>query len=534
MWVGWGFVAEDPEFAELCRRLGIVFIGPEPEVMRRLADKIAAKQLAEAAGVPVLPWSGGPVADVAEARAAVARIGLPLLIKASAGGGGRGIRRVAAAGELAEAFERAQAEARAAFGDPTVFLERLATGARHVEVQIVGDRAGTVWAVGVRDCTLQRRHQKLLEEAPSPALSAAEDWALRDAAVRIGRAAGYTQAGTVEMLFDEKTREHWFLEVNTRLQVEHPVTEVTTGLDLVKLQLHLAQGGLLVGEPPPTRGHAIEVRLNAEDPDAAFAPAPGTVELLRLPTGPGVRIDSGVEEGDAVPPDFDSMIAKLIAWGRDRDEALARLRRALAETAIVLRGGTTNKAFFQELLGRPELQSGAIDVGWLDRQVAAGTHRSKQGAEVAVIAAAIEAYEEESGLEKARFFAAATRGRPEVASEVGHALELRYRGETYLARVHRLGPRRFEVEIEGSRVEVEVERHGRFARRLTCCHRRRPASSPSPRGSTPGWRSTGCRTGSPATPAAWCGRRRRRWWSRSGWKRGTRSRPAGGWRWSRR
>ena len=235
------------------------------------------------------------------------------MIKASAGGGGRGIRKVDSAEALAEALVRAQGEAAKAFGDPTVFLEKCLERVRHVEVQVMGDHHGTVWACGVRDCTIQRKNQKILEESPAPTLDAGEDRALREAAVRVARAAAYDNAGTVEFLYDPRERVFHFIEVNTRLQVEHTVTEVTTGLDLVKLQLHVARGGRLEGEPPPPHGHAIEVRLNAEDPDDGFAPAPGTFRLLRLPTGPGLRIDRGVTEGDRVPPEFDSMVAKLIA-----------------------------------------------------------------------------------------------------------------------------------------------------------------------------------------------------------------------------
>ena len=262
-WVGWGFVAERPEFAELCERLDVVFIGPRPHVMRHLGDKIGAKHLAEQADVPVAPWSGGPVHSLDEARQHAVAIGFPLMIKATAGGGGRGIRRVDDVGQLAEAFESARAEGGKAFGDPTVFMERVVTGARHVEVQIIGDRHGTVWAVGVRDCSLQRRNQKVIEESHCIALTDEQDRELREAAVRLAVAAGYENAGTVEFLYEPAKEQFAFLEVNTRLQVEHPVTELTTGLDLVKLQLHVAAGGRLAGAPPTAAGFAIEARLNA-------------------------------------------------------------------------------------------------------------------------------------------------------------------------------------------------------------------------------------------------------------------------------
>lgn len=323
VWVGWGFVAEHAAFADLCRDMGIVFIGPPGEVMRRLGDKIAAKRLAEQSQVPVAPWSGGPVETLSDACSHAERLGFPLLIKATAGGGGRGIRRVHTVDELSRFFEAARSEAFKAFGDPTVFLEKLVQGARHVEVQIIADQHGTTWAVGVRDCTIQRRHQKVLEEAPSPALSPQEDEELRRAAVRLSRTAGYSNAGTVEFLCEPESHRFYFMEVNTRLQVEHPVTECTTGLDLVKLQIQIAQGQRLQGDSPQSMGHAVEVRLNAEDAENGFAAAPGTIEYFRLATGPGVRVDTGVAEGESIPAEFDSMIAKVIGFGKTRKEALS-------------------------------------------------------------------------------------------------------------------------------------------------------------------------------------------------------------------
>ncbi len=244
---------------------------------------------------------------------------------------------------LPAAFTSARAEAIQAFGDGTLLLERLITRARHVEVQIIADGHGTAWAVGVRDCSYQRRHQKVIEESASPALSSQQQQEVMDAARRLALRAGYRNAGTVEFLYEPAERRFSFMEVNARLQVEHPVTEAVTGLDLVKLQLHVAAGGRLEGEPPKPVGHAIEARLNAEDPALGFAPAPGRLVLLRLPTGPGVRVDTGVAEGDVISAEFDSMIGKLIAWGHDRGEALARLRRAVADTVVVVDGGTTNQ-----------------------------------------------------------------------------------------------------------------------------------------------------------------------------------------------
>jgi acetyl/propionyl-CoA carboxylase alpha subunit/acetyl-CoA carboxylase carboxyltransferase component len=467
VWVGWGFVAEHAEFADLCRELGIVFIGPDGAVMRRLGDKITSKRLAEEAGIPVAPWSGGPVETLGDAQCHAECLGYPLLIKATAGGGGHGIRRVHSASELPNAFERARAEAFKAFGSPTVFLEQLVERARHVEVQIIADHYGTTWAAGVRDCTIQRRHQKILEEAPSSALSPEQDEALRAAAVRLSRAAEYCNAGTVEFLYQPEQLRFWFMEVNTRLQVEHPVTECTTGIDLVKLQIHVARGGRLEGAPPRTAGHAIEVRLNAEDADNGFAPAPGVIKRFRIPTGPGVRIDTGIAEGDVVPPDFDSMIAKIVAYGLTRKEALSRLQRALADSVVVIQGGASNKTFLLELLGRAEVLNGEVDVGWLDRLTAGGEHVSRRYADVALVHAALEAYAAEAVVEQSQFYASAARGRPHVRSETGRSVELRYRGNTYGLKVCQLGPRQYRVEADGSRIEVRLDRLGPFEYWLT-------------------------------------------------------------------
>ncbi|MBO0841165.1 MAG: ATP-grasp domain-containing protein, partial [Sciscionella sp.] len=311
-WVGWGFVAEDPRFAELCARIGVTFIGPSPDAMRALGDKIGAKLLAESAGVPVAPWSNGPVNTIDEARRAAAEIGYPLMLKAAAGGGGRGIRVLTSESDLIDAFDRTREEAARAFGSDVVFCERMVTGARHVEVQVIAD-GSTALALGVRDCSVQRRNQKLIEESACPLLDDEQVAQLKSSAQRLAVAVGYRGAATVEFLYQPDEKLFAFLEVNTRLQVEHPVTESTTGFDLVKAQLHVAGGGTLPAEPPLERGHAIEARLNAEDPDRDFAPAPGRISLLRLPSGPGIRVDTGFAEGDVIPAEFDSMIAKIIA-----------------------------------------------------------------------------------------------------------------------------------------------------------------------------------------------------------------------------
>ncbi len=466
-WVGWGFVAEHPEFAELCERLGITFVGPPGAVMRRLGDKIAAKRLAEEAGVPVAPWSGGPVEDLAEAREHAQRIGLPLAVKAAAGGGGRGIRMVHAPEELDAAVTRAREEAASAFGDPRVFLERVVADAHHVEVQVVADAHGTVWPVGIRDCSTQRRNQKILEESGAPSLSSRQQADLCRAAADLARAAGYRGAGTVEFLHSPDEDLLAFLEVNTRLQVEHPVTELVTGLDLVKLQLHLAAGGRLEGEPPPALGHAVEARLNAEDPERDFAPAPGAIELLTLPAGPGVRVDRGVAEGDVIPPEYDSMIAKVLAWGRDRDEALARLGRALSQTTVLVRGGTTNRAFLLGLLSHPRVVQGTVTTGWLDAGGTAEVGQPASRPDVALAAAAIESFEDLAEVERSRFLSTAARGRPEATTDIGRDLDLRHGAHHHRVTVAQTGPSRYRVTEGDHAATIDVERLGRLQRRLT-------------------------------------------------------------------
>lgn len=471
-WVGWGFVAEHADFADLCGEMGIVFIGPDGDVMRRLGDKISSKRLAEQAQIPIAGWSDGPVETLEDATRHAERLGYPFLIKATAGGGGHGIRRVYSADQLPQEYERARAEAFKAFGDPTVFMEQLVDGARHVEVQVIADQHGSVWAAGVRDCTIQRRHQKILEEAPSPALSQEQDRELREAAVRLSRVAGYHNAGTVEFLCQPHKQRFLFMEMNTRLQVEHPVTECTTQLDLVKLQIHVARGGRLEGECPRTTGHAIEVRLNAEDPDSGFAPSPGKIERFRIAMGPGMRLDTGVVEGDVVPSEFDSMIAKVIAYGHTREEALARLQRALRESSVVVKGGASNKAFLMALLERPEVQHADVDVGWLDRLSSSGELFSKRYSDVAILQAAIESYDAEFRLEQAQFYASAVRGRPHVRSDVGRTVELRYGGNSYSIKVYRVGVQQYRVEANSAQVDVSVERLGAFEFWLSAFGRR--------------------------------------------------------------
>ncbi|MDQ4052903.1 MAG: ATP-grasp domain-containing protein [Actinomycetota bacterium] len=473
-WVGWGFVAEDPAFADLCQRLGVTFVGPSAEAMRRLGDKIGSKLLAEEVGVPVAPWSRGGVDTLEAALAAAAQIGYPLMLKATAGGGGRGIRKVGSAAELEDAYQRTRDEAERAFGSGVVFLERLVTGARHVEVQLIADRHGTAWAVGVRDCTVQRRNQKVIEESASPLLDDDQTDEVKASAERLAIAVGYVGAGTVEFLYHPGERTFAFLEVNTRLQVEHPITEMTTDLDLVKAQLHVAAGGHLEGPKPPEKGHAVEARLNAEDPDRDFAPSPGRIALLELPSGPGVRVDTGVGEGDTIPADFDSMIAKIIAYGRTRDEALARLRRAMAETTVVIEGGATNKSFILDLLAQSEVvdgKDGWADTSWIDRVRAEGRLVNHEHSGAAVVAAGIEAYEDEAQVEITRLLESAHGGRPQVQHKVGRVVDFKLRGTAYKVSVIKIGAQRFRVGVAAAGIErvvvADVERLDEFHLRMT-------------------------------------------------------------------
>ncbi|HEY2064293.1 MAG TPA: biotin carboxylase N-terminal domain-containing protein [Amycolatopsis sp.] len=474
-WVGWGFVAEDPAFAELCEKVGVTFVGPSAEAMRKLGDKIGAKLIAEEVGVPVAPWSRGEVASLDAALRAGDEIGYPLMLKATAGGGGRGIRMVASAEDLTEAYERTSQEALRAFGSGIVFLERLVTGARHVEVQVISD-GETAWALGVRDCSVQRRNQKIIEESASPVLSPEQTAELKTSAERLAVAVDYRGACTVEFLYHPGEKLFAFLEVNTRLQVEHPITEITTGTDLVQLQLHVAGGGKLEGPQPAESGHAVEARLNAEDPDRDFAPSPGHIARLLLPAGPGIRVDTGVSEGDTIPADFDSMIAKIIAYGRDRDQALARLRRALGETTVIIEGGATNKSFVLDLLDQPEVIDASADTGWIDRVRGEGRLVTSKHSAIALAAAAIEAYEDEEEIARQRLLATAHGGRPQVQHESGRPLDLKLRGVGYRVSVARVGQKRFRVGISGggevSPADVEIDRFDAHTGQITVNGRR--------------------------------------------------------------
>jgi len=475
-WVGWGFVAEDPAFADLCARVGVTFIGPSPEAMRKLGDKIGSKMIAEEVGLPVAPWSRGSVDSLEEALAASKEIGYPLMLKATAGGGGRGIRVITSDEELADAFERTRDEAARSFGSGVVFLERLVTGARHVEVQVIADGQGGAWALGVRDCSVQRRNQKVIEESASPVLSDEQTQELKAAAERLALAVDYRGAATIEFLYHPGEKFFAFLEVNTRLQVEHPITEMTTGVDLVKAQLHVAAGGRLEGTAPGEIGHAVEARLNAEDPDRDFAPSPGRIALLDLPSGPGIRVDTGVSTGDTIPADFDSMIAKIIAYGSTRQEALARLRRAVAETTVIIEGGATNKGFILDLLDQPEVIDGSADTGWIDRVRSEGRLISHTHSGIALVVAGIEAYEDEEYVERTRLLETAHGGRPQAQHQVGRAIDLKLRGSSYRVTVAQTGPHRFRVGVgpEGNvqTVDADLEKLDKYTSRVVVGGRR--------------------------------------------------------------
>ncbi|HEX2377279.1 MAG TPA: biotin carboxylase N-terminal domain-containing protein [Gaiellales bacterium] len=364
---GYGFLAESPEFAEAVAAAKLVFVGPPPSALRAAGDKIEARRLAEAVGIPVTPGYAGVDLGDETLEAEAIRLGFPLMVKAAAGGGGRGMRTVLSAPALADAIAAARREAAAAFGDGRVYLERLVGSARHVEVQVLADAHGTVLHLGERDCSLQRRHQKIVEESPSPAVDPGLRKALGEAAVSFARAAGYVGAGTAEFLLAPDGSWH-FLELNARLQVEHPVTEAVTGIDLVRAQLEIAAGEPLVIEQEDVAftGHAIECRLYAEDPAAGFLPASGRLVELDLPRWPGVRVDSGVRAGDDVGTSYDPMLAKLIAHAEDRDACIDRMRAALAETAVL--GVATNLGFLCWALGQPAFRAGEAGTDFVERE----------------------------------------------------------------------------------------------------------------------------------------------------------------------
>ena len=362
---GYGFLAENPALPRACTGAGLTFIGPPADALESLGSKTAARQLARRAEVPIVPGTNDPIENLAEAQGLAQSMGYPVLLKAVAGGGGKGMRVVHSGGEFESAFRDASSEATNAFGDSRLYMEKYLERPHHIEIQIFADAHGRVVSLGERECSVQRRHQKVIEEAPSPLVTPELRKKMGDAAVRLARAGGYVNAGTVEFLVDTYLN-FYFLEVNARLQVEHPVTEQVTGLDLVKLQIAIAAGHRLpfAWETITPRGHAMEVRLYAEDPDNNFFPSPGKIRSRYVPAGPGIRLDEGIYEGWTVPNDYDPLLSKLIAWGNSREEAIARLRRALEE--YIITGIKTNVGLFRRVLSERDFLRGEIHTKWLD------------------------------------------------------------------------------------------------------------------------------------------------------------------------
>lgn len=364
---GYGFLAENPLFAEACRAMKIKFIGPKSNVIRKMGDKANAKSLMKDSGVPVVPGSDGIIESLDEARETVEKVGFPLIIKASAGGGGKGMRIVYQQNELEKAYNFAAAEAQQAFGDSRLYIEKYISSPKHIEVQVLGDRHGNVVHLFERDCSIQRRHQKLLEEAPSPLVDKDTRKKMGEIAVRAAKSVEYDSAGTVEFLYDRETKQFYFMEMNTRIQVEHPVSEEITGIDLIKYQVKIANGEKLdiKQEDIIRKGHSIECRINAEDPGNNFNPTPGEITRLIVPGGPGIRVDSGIYQGYKIPPFYDSMAAKLITWGNTRREAVERMKRALYEFQI--EGIKTTIPFHKEVMKNREFLSGQYTTDFVSK-----------------------------------------------------------------------------------------------------------------------------------------------------------------------
>jgi acetyl/propionyl-CoA carboxylase alpha subunit/acetyl-CoA carboxylase carboxyltransferase component len=468
VWPGWGFVAEDPVFVARLKEAGIAFLGPEAEAMRSLGDKITSKQLAEKAGVPVTAWSGRALEDVADAAMHAERIGYPIVIKATAGGGGRGIRLVYEPEKLAAAFESARSEAKAAFGNGDLFCEKLVSGGRHIEVQIAADLHGTVRALGCRDCSVQRRNQKVIEEAPPPGFTAALREAIQDSAVRLARHVSYSGVGTVEFLLEGEA--FYFLEVNPRLQVEHGITEEITGVDLVQTQLRIARGESVAGLNAEERGVALEARVCAEDPDEDFLPSPGRIVCFDPALGPRVRLDSGVAAGTVISSDFDSLIAKVIATGDDREEARARLAVALRDFELVVEGGATNKGYLLDVLDAPAYRAGPVDTRWLDRF---NEEREREALELSpliqdsFVAAAIVAYQQSRGRAREIFYSDSSAvSRERIPPSEGQQIDLSHDGESYRTMVYAIGAWRYRVHLDGLVVAARLREEGEHRARL--------------------------------------------------------------------
>lgn len=464
VWPGWGFVAEDPSFVDRVTAEGIRFLGPSANTMRALGDKISSKHLAERAKVPVTAWSRGVLANEGEARQHADRIGYPVVIKASAGGGGRGIRVVHEADKVAAAFQSASSEAVNAFGDGRLFVEAMVRGGRHIEVQIVADQHGNVIALGSRDCSVQRRHQKVLEEAPPVGLAPAVLKAIKQSAVRLASEVGYYGVGTVEFLV--RGNDFFFLEMNPRLQVEHGITEELTGTDLVQLQIRIARRERLPSLQYEERGFAIEARVCAEDPDAGFLPAPGRIARFDPALGPRLRVDTGVASESVVPADFDSLIAKVIASGDTREEARARLATALRDFDLVIQGGATNKSYLLELLDTEAFRQGGVDTGWLDRWNEKRTSSRPFGAEGLVLAA-ILSYQRARETMRFNFYLDAGNITPDkIPPSRGQQIDLNYAAKQYKLGVLASGASRYRIHMDERVVGAELFVSGEHAARL--------------------------------------------------------------------
>jgi acetyl/propionyl-CoA carboxylase alpha subunit/acetyl-CoA carboxylase carboxyltransferase component len=469
VWPGWGFVAESPEFVERVIEAGMTFLGPTPQAMRELGDKITSKRLAEEAGIPVSPWSGGVLVDENDALRYARQIGFPVVIKATSGGGGRGIRMVDREEDIAEAFRSAASEAKGAFGDDRLFIEKKIENGRHIEVQIAADLHRNVIAVGSRDCSVQRRHQKVLEEAPPPDLPAKLRQKIERAAVQIATHVSYSGVGTVEFLLAGD--DFYFLEVNPRLQVEHGITEEITGIDLVQLQIKIARGESIKSLVIVERGVAIEARLCAEDPNQDFLPSPGKIVRFEPPMGPGVRIDSGVVAGSTVSPDFDSLVTKVIAVGRDRDDARARLVCVLQDMELVIEGGATNRGYLLELLDSQAFRAGAVDTGWLDRR-GRERHATPDAdedplAQDSLVVAAILAYQRRRAAARLNFYSDVSRIAPDrIPASRGQQIDVSCDGESYRAMVYAIGAWRYRVHLDGRVVGALMREEGDNRARL--------------------------------------------------------------------
>ena len=465
VWPGWGFVAEDSVFVDRLAAEGIVFLGPSGEAMRSLGDKITSKRLAERAGVPVTDWSGDALSDEKHAEREASRIGYPVVLKATAGGGGRGIRIVEKAEEIAEAFRSAKSEAENAFGNGALFVEAMVTGGRHIEVQVAADQHGHARAFGCRDCSVQRRHQKVLEEAPPPGLAPELLERLENSAVRLVEHVGYCGVGTVEFLLTGE--DFFFLEVNPRLQVEHGITEMIAGVDLVEIQIRIARGESIAHIPRQNRGLALEARVCAEDPDEGFLPAPGRIALFEPALGPNTRVDSGVTTDVMISNDFDSLIAKVITVGEDREDVLARMECALRDFELVVESGATNKGYLLSILESDDFRKGGVDTRWLDRWGAARPTIAELHPELAqdaLVAAAILAYQRSRRILRNGVFADGRTDR--LPSSEGQVIDLSYGPQSYRLKVYAVGSWRYRVHLEGVAVGATTREEGDNAARL--------------------------------------------------------------------